>query len=254
MPQYESRRLAGKTAVITGATTGLGFESARRFIAEGARVIITGQNAERLAEAAESLGPAAIPVRANSTSLADLDALAESVRENFGSLDIVFVNAGIGVFAPLTEVTEEGYDRQFDINVKGALFTVQKLLPLLKKGSSVILNASAVNAKGMPGGSIYFASKAAVRSFARSLAAELGPEGIRVNSLSPGVVRTPFMDKVDLPKEAMDGFVTTVSAQAPLGRTGLPEEIAQAAVFLGSDDSSYTTGADLTVDGGWMNV
>ncbi len=247
-------RLAGKTAVITGGTTGIGLETARHYIAQGARVIITGQNAERVAKAAADLGPEAGGVRADVRSTADLDALAAKAQEAFGTVDIVVANAGMGIFAPIEQIDESLYDTQLDINVKGVFFTVQKLLPLLKSGSSIILTASAVNEKGVATGSIYFASKAAVRSFARSLAAELGPRGIRVNALSPGIVRTPFQDKVDVPKEAMDGFVDMVVAAAPLGREGRTDDIAQAAVYLGSDESSYVTATDLVVDGGYMNV
>ena len=245
-------RLSGKTAVITGATTGLGFETAKHFIAEGARVIITGQNDERLAAAAEKLGANAIPVKADVRSLADLDGLAGSVKETFGQLDILFANAGLGVFQPLEQFDEKAYDDQFDINVKGLFFTVQKLSPLLKDGASVILNASAVNEKGAPTGSVYIATKAAVRSFARSFSTELGGRGIRVNSISPGVVHTEFHEKVGA--DVSDGFTEYVTGIAPLGRVGRPAEIATAAVFLASDDSSYMTAADLVVDGGYMNV
>ena len=245
-------RLSGKTAVITGATTGLGFETAKHFIAEGARVIITGQNDERLAAAAEKLGGNAIPVKADVRSLADLDGLAGSVKETFGQLDILFANAGLGVFQPLEQFDEKAYDDQFDINVKGLFFTVQKLSPLLKDGASVILNASAVNEKGAPTGSVYIATKAAVRSFARSFSTELGGRDIRVNSISPGVVHTEFHEKVGA--DVSDGFTEYVTGIAPLARVGKPAEIASAAVFLASDDSSYMTAADLVVDGGYMNV
>ena len=247
-------RLAGKTAVITGGTTGIGLETARHYIAQGARVIITGQNAERVAKAATDLGPEAIGVRADVRSTSDLETLAAKAKEAFGTIDIVVANAGMGIFAPIEQIDEGLYDTQLDINVKGVFFTVQKLLPLMKSGSSIILTASAVNEKGVATGSVYFASKAAVRSFARSLAAELGPRGIRVNALSPGIVRTAFQDKVDVPKEAMDGFVDMVVAAAPLGREGRADDIAQAAVYLGSDESSYVTATDLVVDGGYMNV
>lgn len=247
-------RLLSKTAVITGGTTGIGFETARQFVAEGARVMITGQNGDRLQSAAEKLGSNVIPVRVDVRSLNDLDVLAAKVAEEFDHLDILFANAGIGYFAPLKQVDEALYDNQFDINVKGEFFTVQKLLSVFKQGSSVILNASAVNEQGAATGSIYFATKAAVRSLARSLAAELGSRKIRVNALSPGIVRTHFQGKLDLPQEAVDGFINYVTQVAPLGREGQPEEIAGAALFLASDESSYVTAADLVVDGGYMNV
>jgi NAD(P)-dependent dehydrogenase (short-subunit alcohol dehydrogenase family) len=200
------------------------------------------------------LGSKVIPVRADVRSLSDLNGLATRVKEEFGRLDILFTNAGIGYFAPLEEVDEALYDNQFDINVKGVFFTVQKLLNLLNEGASIILNASAVNEKGAATGSIYFATKAAVRSLARSLAAELGSRKIRVNALSPGIVRTDFQSKLDLPQEAIDGFINYATQIAPLARAGQLEEIANAAVFLASNESSYMTAADLVVDGGYMKV
>lgn len=247
-------RLNNKTAVITGSTTGIGFATAKLFVQEGARVIITGRNEARLDDAVEQLGANAIPVKADVRSLSDLDALAARVTEEFGKLDILFANAGIGYFSPLEQVDEQFYDNQFDINVKGVFFTVQKLAGLLNAGASVILNASAVNAKGVATGSIYFATKAAVRSLARSLAAELGSRQIRVNALSPGIVRTEFQSKLDLPEEVFEGFIDMVTQTAPLHREGEVEEIAKAVVFLASDESSYMTAADLVVDGGYMNV
>ena len=247
-------KLAGKRALITGGTTGIGLATARRFVAEGCRVIITGQNEERLAAAAKEWDQQVIPVLVDVRSLADLEALAVRVKEEFGDLDILFANAGIGYFSPLEQVDETLYDNQFDINVKGVFFTVQKLAGLLKEGASVIVNASAVNEKGAPTGSVYFATKAAVRSFARSLAAELAPRKIRVNALSPGLVRTSFQEKLNLPQEAVDGFANYVMQTSPLARLGQPQEIANAALFLASDESSYMTAADLVVDGGYMNV
>ena len=245
-------KLQNKTAVITGGTTGIGLETAKQFIEAGARVVITGRDRERLTAAVEQLGANAIPVQVDVRSLSDLDTLSSRVQE-LGGLDILFANAGIGYFAPLEQIDEALYDNQFDINVKGVFFTVQKLASLLTEGASVILNASAVNEKGAPTGSVYFATKAAVRSLARSLAAELGPR-IRVNALSPGIVRTHFQNKLDLPPEVFEGFIDSVKQAAPLKREGRAEEIAKAAVFLASDDSSYMTAADLVVDGGYMNV
>ena len=256
-------RLNNKTAVITGGTTGIGFATAKQFIEEGARVIITGRNEARLQDAVDKLGQNAvseampeglIAFKADVRSLNDLDTLVNKVKEEFGSLDILFANAGIGYFSPLEQIDEDFYDNQFDINVKGVFFTVQKLARLLNDGASVILNASAVNAKGVATGSIYFATKAAVRSFARSLAAELGSRHVRVNAISPGIVRTEFQGKMDLPPEAIEGFIDMVKQAAPLQREGEVNEIAKAAVFLASDESSYMTAADLVVDGGYMNV
>lgn len=247
-------RLDGKTAVVTGGTTGIGFASAQQFVNEGARVIITGRDKGRLAEAAETLGANAIAVTADVQSLSDLDALASKAKSELGRIDVLFANAGLGVFAPIEDVSEADYDKQFDINVKGVFFTVQKLLPLVPEGGSVILTASAVNEKGVGTGSLYFATKAAVRSFARSLAAELGPKRIRVNALSPGIVPTHFSKKVNIPEDAFQGFMDMVAQQAPLGRPGTAQEIANAATFLASDESSYMTAGDLVIDGGWMNV
>ena len=248
------KRLNNKTVVITGGTTGIGFATAREFISEGARVIITGRNQQRLNKAVEQLGNNAIAVQADVRSLSNLDTLTAKVKDEFSDLDILFANAGTGQFSPLEQIDEQFYDNQFDINVKGVFFTVQKLTGLLKPKASVILNASAVNAKGAATGSIYFATKAAVRSLARSLAAELGDRQIRVNAISPGIVRTEFQSKMDLPKEAVEGFINAVKQAAPLHRDGEVSEIAKAVVFLASDESSYMTASDLVVDGGYMNV
>ncbi|MBW4605567.1 MAG: SDR family oxidoreductase [Calothrix sp. FI2-JRJ7] len=247
-------RLQNKTAVITGGTTGIGFETAKQFVADGARVIITGQNQERLQSAAQELGSKVIPVLADVRALSNLNTLAEQVKAEFGGLDVLFVNAGIGLFAPLEAIDEVFYDDQFDINVKGAFFTVQKLAGLLNEEASVILNASAVHEKGAATGSVYFATKAAVRSFARTLATELASRRIRVNTVSPGFIPTNFQSKMGLSPEALDSFGEYVKQSAPLGRFGRPEEIASAVVFLASNESSYMTAADIVVDGGYMNV
>lgn len=249
-----SQRLAHKTAVITGGTTGLGFATARTFVQEGARVLITGKDEGRLQAAAAELGSSALTVRADVRKLEDLDALAARAREAFGHVDVLFANAGIGGVVALEQVTEAFYDDLFDTNVKGLFFTVQKLSGLLKAGSSVILNSSAVNAKGTPWSTIYFATKAAVRSLARTLAAELGPRGIRVNALSPGMVPTEFQGKMGVPPEVVEGFYTQLKAVTPLGRLGHSEEIARAALFLASDESSFMSAADLLVDGGYRDV
>lgn len=249
-----SQRLAHKTAVITGGTTGIGFATARAFIQEGARVLITGKDEARLAVAVHELGPSALAVRADVRRLEDLEALAARAREAFGHVDVLFANAGIGGVVPLEQVTEAFFDDVFDTNVKGLFFTVQKLAGLLKAGSSVILNSSTVNAKGAPWSTVYFATKAAVRSLARTLAVELGPRGIRVNALSPGMVPTEFQGKMGVPPEAIEGFYTGIKAVTPLGRLGRSEEIARAALFLASDESSFMSAADLLVDGGYRDV
>ncbi len=247
-------RLAGKTAIVTGGTTGIGLETARRFLAEGARVLITGRNQARIDAALADLGGDAVGVVADSTRLADLDHVADVAREAFGRIDILFANAGGGQFAPISEVDEATFDGQFDVNVKGVFFTVQKILPLMGAGSSIILTASAVHAKGAPGGAMYFASKAAVRSFARSFAAELGPMGVRVNTLSPGIVPTRFFANSNVGEGAFGQFEEIAGKGSPLGRVGAPEEIAAAAAFLASDEAAFATGADLAVDGGWAQV
>lgn len=249
-------RLSGKTALITGASTGLGYAAAERFLAEGVeRLVATGRDDARLADAAARLGDRVVPVRADVRGLAELDRLAEAAREALGGrLDVLFANAGIGSLAPIEAADEGFFNDQFDVNVKGLFFTVQKLLPLMGEGGSIVLNASAVNAKGVAGGHVYFATKAGVRSLARTLAAELAPRGIRVNAVSPGLVPTPFVGKMGLSQEALDGFAAAVTAATPLGRAGRPEEIGAAVAFLASDEAAYVTAADLAVDGGFMNV
>jgi NAD(P)-dependent dehydrogenase (short-subunit alcohol dehydrogenase family) len=248
------QRLANKTAVITGGTTGLGFATARLFIQEGARVLITGKDEERLAKAARELGAAAIPVRADVRRLEDLDGLAQRAREAFAHVDVLFANAGIGGAVPMEQVTEAFFDDVFDTNVKGMFFTVQKLAGLLKPGSSVILNSSTVSTKGAPASTTYFATKAAVRSLSRTLAVELAPRGVRVNALSPGMVPTEFMGKMGVTPEVLNGFYELVKAATPLRRVGEAEEIAKAALFLASDESSFMTASDLVVDGGYRDI
>ena len=247
-------RLEGKRAVITGGTTGLGLAAAERYLAEGAQVLISGRSTENVDEAVGRLGKRATGVSADSTSTAGLEQLFEAARDRLGQVDILLVNAGNGMFAPIAQVDEALFDRQFDLNVKGAFFTVQKLLPLMGRGGSIILTSSAVQSKGGPGGSIYFASKAAVRSFARSMAAELGPQGIRVNALSPGIVPTRFFANSNAPEELYHDFEAMAGTASPLGHAGQPHEIAEVAVFLGSDGASFVTAADYVVDGGWSNV
>ncbi|MDJ0896435.1 MAG: glucose 1-dehydrogenase [Alphaproteobacteria bacterium] len=247
-------RLAGKMAVITGGSSGIGLETARRYLEEGARVLITGRDQQRLDKAVDELGEGAFGCRADSSVIADLDSLAGEAKSKLGRVDILFANAGLGIFLPIEDVDEAAYDKQFDINVKGVFFTVQKLLPLMSNGGSIILTASAVHEKGVPTGSLYFATKSAVRSFARTLAAELGPRGIRVNALSPGIARTEFVKRVNVAESVWEDYTQMIVSQAPLGRAGTPLDMANAAVFLGSDEASYITAEDLLVDGGWMNV
>lgn len=247
-------KLSNKVAVITGGNSGIGLTTAQTYINEGATVVITGRNQKTLDQAIETLGDKAIGIRGDVSNLSDLDQLANAVKAKAGEIDILFANAGLGVFAPIDSITEADYDKQFDINVKGVFFTVQKLLPLIKRGGSVILTASAVHEKGVATGSLYFATKAAVRSLARTLASELAPKGLRVNTLSPGIVHTHFADNTNVGSDEFEGFASMVESQAPLARAGTTQDMANAALFLASEDSTYMTAADLLVDGGWMSV
>ena len=254
-----AKRLQGKTAVITGGSTGIGFATAEVFLAHGAIVIITGQNPERLNSAVEKLKAKFKDgeihgVKADVQSIEQLTALADATKKHFnGRLDILFVNSGVlGAFAPFEDITEEVFDYTLRVNFKGAFFTVQKLAPLLGEGSSVIFDLSTIQGKPMPFAPVYAASKAAGRSLVRSLAVHFAPKGIRVNSISPGPVPTDALapEKINVDEAVIKGFLETAIAALPLKRPGRPEEIANATLFLASDDSSYVTGADLLADGG----
>jgi NAD(P)-dependent dehydrogenase (short-subunit alcohol dehydrogenase family) len=250
-----SRRLEGKIAVITGGTSGIGLATARRFAAEGARVIITGRRGAELAAAVMEIGSSATGIQADSASLADLDDLYEQVKAEVGRIDVLFANAGGGSLLPLGAITEEQYDDTFGRNVKGVLFTVQKALPLLSRGSSVILTGSTAAAGGTPGFSVYAASKAAVRSFARNWILDLKERGIRVNVLAPGPTRTAGLVGLAGPDATrQQELLNQLAAGVPLGRVGDPDEIASAAVFLASDEASFITGTELFVDGGEVQV
>jgi NAD(P)-dependent dehydrogenase (short-subunit alcohol dehydrogenase family) len=248
------RRLEGKTALITGGTTGIGRATAELFIEHGARVAITGQDAQRVAEAAAALGPQAIGIRADVSKAADMDALATRLKAEFGQLDIVFANAGIAKPRPLGDVDEAHIDEQIGVNVKGVIFTVQKTLPLLRKPASIVLTASTVAELGTAGMSVYAATKAAVRSLARTLSAELAPQGVRVNVVSPGPIETPIFGKLGLPDAAVQAWAGEITSKVPLGRFGQPSEVAKAVLFLASDDSSYMLGENILVDGGMATV
>ncbi|MGA1803956.1 SDR family NAD(P)-dependent oxidoreductase [Rhizobium sp. HT1-10] len=247
-------RLLGKTAVITGGNSGIGLAAAKRFVAEGAHVFITGRRRAELDKAVAEIGGAVTGIQSDISSLDDLDRLFAVVREKRGGLDILFANAGGGDMAPLGSITEAQFDRTFDINVRGTLFTVQKALPLMKAGGSIILTGSTTGSKGTPAFSVYSASKAAVRNFARSWALDLKDSGIRVNVLSPGATLTPGLQGLASTPEEEKALVAGLAALTPLGRIGQPEETAAVALFLASDDSSFMTGAEVFVDGGMAQV
>ena len=241
-------KLQGKVAVITGGTTGIGFAAAQLFVEEGAYVFITGRRQKELDEAVEAIGDNVTGVQGDVSKLADLDRLYETVRAEGRRIDVVFANAGLGEFATLGSITEEHFDRLFNINVKGALFTVQKALPQLNDGGSIILTGSVASTKGTAGFWVYGATKAAIRNFVRAWTVELNNRRIRSNVLSPGPTETPLVDHH--PPEAIARIVST----NPMGRMGSPEEIAKAALFLASDDSSFVTGIELFVDGGRAQI
>lgn len=246
--------LINKIAVITGGSTGIGLATAHRFIADGAQVVITGRSEEALERAVVELGDRVTGIPGDVANLEDLDRLFAKVQKQFGRVDVLFANAGIAPFVPFQAVTEDHFDRLFNINVRGLFFTVQKALPLLSENASIILNASVVAQSGLRNTSVYSATKAAVRSLGRTLAAELSPRGIRVNVVSPGLTQTPLVGKLGLSKEELDAFGAQMVQQTPLGRPGRPEEIAATAAFLASDEASFFTGADLVADGGLIQV
>ncbi|MBL8230362.1 MAG: glucose 1-dehydrogenase [Bryobacterales bacterium] len=244
-------QLNNKVAVITGGNSGIGFATAEAFLREGAFVAVFGRDAKTLAEAQAKLGERALVVAGDVTKAADLERLYREVQEKFGrGVDIVVANAGIAPARPMELVDDEHFDKQIAINVKGLFFTVQKALPYLRPGASVILVSSAVNVLGLPGMSVYSATKAAVRSFARSMSAELAPKGIRVNALSPGLVETPILGKMEVPPEQAAHIGESIVSAIPLKRIGRPQEIASAMVYLASDASSFMLGAELVADGG----
>ncbi len=243
-------RLKGKIALITGGTTGIGFATAELFQKEGAQVIVTGRNPKTVEAAQKALGPKSLGVASDASNLADTDELMKTVAEKFGRLDILFANAGVTQFAPVEQVDEAFFDRHFDVNVKGLFFTVKKSLGLLSDGGAVLLNASVASRKGFAGASIYSATKAAVRSFGRTLAAELAPRRIRVVTVSPGPVDTDLFSKLEMPKEAADAIAAGWAAGVALKRMGRPEEIARLALFLASDEASFITGTEVFADGG----
>jgi NAD(P)-dependent dehydrogenase (short-subunit alcohol dehydrogenase family) len=249
-----TKKLEGKVALVTGGNSGIGLATAQRFAAEGAHVFITGRRQNELDAAVKLIGENVTAVQGDVSNLADLDRLYSTVKEQKGQLDIVFANAGGGDFAPLGSITEEHFDKIFNNNVKGLLFTVQKALPLFVDGGSIILNASIAGSKGTGAFSVYSATKAAVRSFARTWTVDLKDRKIRVNAISPGPIETPGFTNLASTEEQRDQLRANFTAGVPLGRMGSPDEVAKAAVFLASDDSSYVTGIELFVDGGMAQI
>jgi NAD(P)-dependent dehydrogenase (short-subunit alcohol dehydrogenase family) len=244
------KRLEGKVAVVTGGNSGIGLATAKRLQEEGARVAIAGRSRKTLDDAVRAIGNGVVAVQADVAKLTDVDKLYAEVSKKLGRIDVLFVNAGVAKFAPLAETSESLYDENFDINIKGAYFTIQKALPFLNDGASIILNTSVVDSKGFEGASAYSATKAALRSLARTSAAELVGRGIRVNAVAPGPIVTPIIERSGLPKEAIDQFEKETVAKVPMKRFGQPEEVAGAVAFLASQDASYITGVEINVDGG----
>jgi NAD(P)-dependent dehydrogenase (short-subunit alcohol dehydrogenase family) len=243
-------RFTGKIAVITGGNSGIGLATARRLVAEGAQVVLSGRNAATLDAAVASLGSAASGVVGDVSRAADRAALVDAVRARHGRIDVLFVNAGIAEFVPVEQVDEAHYDRVFDIDTKGAFFTIQAALPLLSPGAAIVLNTSVVTHIGLPGASVYSAAKAALRSFARTLSAELTPRGIRVNAVAPGPIETPIFGRMGVPVEQVEGMKSGLAASVPIKRLGTPDEIAAAVAFLAAPESAYVVGVELDVAGG----
>ena len=247
-------KLEGKVAVITGGNSGIGLATAKLYREQGAKVIITASSEESFNKSIKEFGSQFEVVKTDVRKIGDLQHLAKAVKEKYGTVDVLFANAGVAYFAPIDKVTEDFYNTQFDVNVKGTLFLIKEFLPMMKKGSSVIITTSATNTKGIGGASVYAATKAALRSMARSLAAELTPQGIRVNALSPGPVETPIYSKLGMTEEQMKAWEGQIQASTPMGRFGQPEEMASAALFLATPDSSFMVGSELVADGGFSQL
>lgn len=248
------KRLEGKVAVVTGGNSGIGLATAKRLQEEGAKVAISGRSQKTLAEAVKTIGNGVLAVQSDVAKLPEIDKLFAEVSRKLGKIDVLFVNAGVAKFAPLAETPESVFDEQFDINIKGAYFTIQKALPFLNDGASIILNTSVADETGTIGASAYSGTKAALRSLARTAAAELVGRGIRVNAVAPGPIVTPIFGRTGLPQEAIDEFAKDVVGRVPMKRFGQPEEVAGAVAFLASQDASYITGVEINVDGGYGQI
>jgi NAD(P)-dependent dehydrogenase (short-subunit alcohol dehydrogenase family) len=248
------KRFEGKVAVVTGGNSGIGLATAKRLHDEGAKVAISGRSQKTLDEAVRLIGKDLLAVKSDVARLSDLDQFYAAVTEKLGKIDVLFVNAGVAKFVPVGQADEAHFDEIFDINTKGAYFTIQKALPYLNDGASIVLNTSVAGIKGTLNASVYSATKAALRSFSRTLAAELVERGIRINSVAPGPIETPIFDRVGLSKQDVDQFAQKILSAVPLKRFGKPEEVASAVAFLASSDASYITGVELHVDGGMGQV
>lgn len=247
-------KLAGKTALITGGTTGIGYATAKLFLEEGANVVITGQSAERVKSAGESLGNGAVALQADVASLADMARVAQEIRGRFGKLDILFANAGIACPMPFSDVNEENINSQIDVNFKGVIYSIQSVLPLLNNPSSVVITSTTMIEKGVAGMSVYAATKAAVRSLARTLSAEFAGRGIRVNTISPGLIETPIYGKLGMSEEAVSEWAGQLLKQVPAARLGQADEVAKTVLYMASDDSAYMLGESVLLDGGMANI
>jgi NAD(P)-dependent dehydrogenase (short-subunit alcohol dehydrogenase family) len=243
-------RLQGKRTLITGGTSGIGLETAKQFLAEGARVIVTGVNPASISKAQAELGPDVLVLRADSASVSAQKELAQAVKDHFGQLDVAFLNAGVSVWQPIEQWTEEMFDRSFDVNVKGPYFLLQALLPVLANPASVVLTTSVSAHAGADRSSVYAATKAALLNMSKTLSTELLGRGIRVNAVSPGPVETPLYDKLGIPDAYREQINKEIAASIPLGRFGTADEIAKAVIYLASDESRWTVGAEIVVDGG----
>ncbi|MCP4440142.1 MAG: glucose 1-dehydrogenase [Aureispira sp.] len=247
-------KLAGKVAIVTGATSGIGLATAKLFLEEGAKVVLTGRSLEKLQGIEGELSGTYLLAKAEASSVVDSKALIQKTVDTFGKIDALFLNAGVFRMQPLGQLTEEVFDEVYNVNVKGPVFTINEAIPHLNEGGSIIFNTSVVNMKGFPAMATYASSKAALRSISRTLAAELGSKGIRVNSIAPGPINTPIYGKHNMPQEQVDQMASSFPSMVPLGRFGQSEEVAKTALFLASDDASYITGTEIPVDGGFAQV